>query len=131
MMSPRRFEGGTPNAFMISVPRPFGSGATCAFNYIDLQLRNDTDQPFQLKLWLDDEWLNGAWRAEFPIPERYEVFEMDHLIRREGWGYSRHNRIARRVYDRQTDELLAEEPLVENHAIMMYEPLLPAHNEDA
>ena len=24
--------------------QPFASGATCAYNYIDLQIRNDTDQ---------------------------------------------------------------------------------------
>lgn len=108
--------------------QPFGSGATCAWNYIDLQLRNDTSQPLQLHLWLDEEYLHGEWRTTTPFPERYEVYESDHLFRQEYWGYTRHNRIARRVYDVRYGELLREEPLVENHAIMLYNPLLPEEN---
>lgn len=104
--------------------QPFGSGATCAWNYIDLQLKNESDQPLQLKLWLDEEYLHGEWRVRHALPVRYEVYESDHLFRQEYWGYTRHNRIARRVIDRQTDVLISEEPLVENHAIMMYNPML-------
>ena len=103
---------------------PFGSGATCAYNYIDLQLRNDTQQPIQLKLWLDETHLNGEWRCNEALAERYEVFESDHLFRQEYWGYSRHNRIARRVFDVYSGELIREEPLIENHAVTMYNPLL-------
>ncbi|MEM7039323.1 MAG: VanW family protein [Bacteroidota bacterium] len=105
--------------------QPFGSGATCAYNYIDLQLRNDTENTFQLNLWLDKTYLNGEWRAEIPVPYRYEVFESDHLFRQEFWGYTRHNRIARRIIDLKTGEEIGEEPLVENHAVMMYNPMLP------
>lgn len=107
---------------------PFGSGATCAYNYIDLQLRNDTDRPIQLKLWLSDTHLHGEWRSEMPLPHKYEVYESDHLFRQEYWGYSRHNRLARRVFDAKTGELLREEPLIENHAVMMYNPLLAENN---
>ena len=104
--------------------QPFGSGATCSYNYIDLQLRNDTDQPFQLRLRLSETHLHGEWRAAKPLEVRYEVYESDHLFRQEYWGYTRHNRIARHVYDRETGEHLYDEPLVENHAITMYNPLL-------
>lgn len=104
--------------------QPFGSGATCSYNYIDLQLRNDTDQAFQLRLRLSDTHLHGEWRAEKALEVRYEVYESDHLFRQEYWGYTRHNRIARHVYDRETEEWLYDEPLVENHAITMYNPLL-------
>lgn len=109
--------------------QPFGSGATCAYNYIDLQLRNDTDQSFQLALHLDETHLHGAWLAEGPLKEYYEVFESDHLFRQEFWGHTRHNRIARRVFEAETGELIREEPLVENHAIMMYNPMLGEGND--
>ena len=105
--------------------QPFGSGATCAWNYIDLQLRNDTGQPLQLHLWLSEDFLHGEWRTTAVLPERYEVYESDHLFRQEYWGYTRHNRIARRIFDARTGELIGEEPLVENHAITMYSPILP------
>jgi vancomycin resistance protein VanW len=104
---------------------PFGSGATLAYNYIDLQLRNDTRQDFQLRVWLSDTDLHGEIRAAQPLAEKYEVFEPEHLIRHEPWGgYSRHNRIARRVFSAETGALIREEPVTENHALMMYQPFL-------
>lgn len=104
---------------------PFGSGATLAYNYIDLQLRNDTDAPFQLHVWLSETHLHGEIRAAHEPQFRFEVVENEHFIRHEIWGgYSRHNRIARRKFDLKTGQLLAEEPVAENHALMMYQPFL-------
>lgn len=106
---------------------PFGSGATLAYNYIDLQLRNDTDQPWQLRVWLSATHLHGEIRSSRLPVEQYEVIETDHFIQHEPWGgYSRHNRIARRVTDRASGHLLREEPVTENHALMMYSPFLTA-----
>ncbi len=106
---------------------PFGSGATLAYNYIDLQLRNDTDEPFQLRICLSDTHLHGEIRAAREPQFRFEVVENEHFIRHETWGgYSRHNRIVRRKFDLETGQLLAEEPVAENHALMMYQPFLPA-----
>ena len=104
---------------------PFGSGATLAYNYIDLQLRNDTTQTFQLNIWLSASDLHGEFRTDTPPGERYEVREQEHLIRHEPWGgYSRHNRIVRQVYSAAEGNLLREEPVTENHALMMYQPFL-------
>lgn len=105
---------------------PFACGATLAYNYIDLQLRNDTKDVFQIDLWLDDEYLNGEIRSDRESECEYEVFETDHLIKMQPWGrYTRHNRI----WQRQTskiDGLTSEKLITENHAIMMYNPLLTA-----
>ncbi|MBC7776427.1 MAG: VanW family protein [Phycisphaerae bacterium] len=104
---------------------PFGSGATLAYNYIDLQLRNDTPRHFQLRIWLSETHLHGEICSDEPISERYELIEKEHLIRHESnGGYSRHNRIARRVFSVASGALLREEWVAENHALMMYQPFL-------
>ena len=104
---------------------PFGAGATLAYNYIDLQLRNDTAQVFQLRVWTSKTQLQGEIRSNVAVSERYEVMEKEHLIRHEAHGaYSRHNRIARRVFSVVANELLREEFVTENHALMMYQPFL-------
>jgi vancomycin resistance protein VanW len=109
---------------------PFGSGATCAYNYVDLQIRNDTDQPFLLHLYLTDTHLVGEWRSDRPLLYRYEVYEAAHQIRSEFWGgYTRHNLLRRRVFN-QHGEQVDDQYVVENHAIMMYQPLL-GHGGDA
>ncbi|HHX60259.1 MAG TPA: VanW family protein [Epulopiscium sp.] len=103
---------------------PFGSGATCFYNYIDLRIANDTDQPYQLHLYLNDEYLMGEWRTTIEQKERYEVYQKEHWISHEYWGgYARHNTIFRKKYD-QSSKLVDDEYITENHAIMMYEPLL-------
>lgn len=104
--------------------QPFGSGATCVYNYRDLQIYNDTNENYQLIVYLTDNHLVGEWRAEKPITKRYEVYEKKHWITHEYWGgYMRHNEIYRRIYN-LFGELLEDEYITENHAIMMYQPLL-------
>lgn len=103
---------------------PFGSGATCVYNYRDLQIFNGTNRPFQLKVYLDDGYLNGEWRTVEEPRETYEVYEKSHHITHEYWGgYIRHNEICRKTYT--TDkELVFDEYITENHALMMYQPFL-------
>lgn len=104
--------------------QPFGSGATCVYNYRDLMIRNDTKQPFQLKIWLTESELCGCWRTRHKPSESYEVYEKEHYMTREIFGkYSRHNVICRKVFDSDGNEI-ADEYVTENHALMMYEPLL-------
>jgi vancomycin resistance protein VanW len=105
--------------------QPFASGATCSYNYIDLQITNNTPHTYQLRLRVDGDHLLGEWRADCPQSFSYRVFERDHAIRTEWWGgYSRHNTLVRTRSDIATGIALAEEFITENHAIMMYAPLL-------
>jgi vancomycin resistance protein VanW len=104
---------------------PFGSGATLSYNYIDLQLRNDTKQDFQLVLWLSEENLNGKILSDKDWPHGYKVEETGHLIRQEFWGgYTRHNQIVRKVLEKSSGEIVREELVTQNHAVMMYNPLI-------
>jgi vancomycin resistance protein VanW len=105
---------------------PFACGATLAYNYIDLQLQNSTKESFQINLWLDEEYLNGELLADAESEYRYEVFETDHLIQTQIWGgHTRHNKIWKRKIGK-LDGSQSEELVAENHAIMMYNPLLKA-----
>jgi len=104
--------------------QPFGSGATVVYNYVDLQIKNNTPYEYQLKVSVGDNDLEGEWRCEQPCPFRYQIYESEHLIKQEWWGgYMRHNAIRRSVLD-INDNKIADDFVTENHAIMMYEPLL-------
>ncbi len=105
--------------------QPFGSGATCAYPNIDLQILNQTAARFQLHLYLTETHLVGEWRSNQPLRVKYRVYEEEHLMRQELWGgYTRHNRIMRDTIDVATGRMLDTETVVENHAIMMYTPFL-------
>lgn len=103
---------------------PFGSGATLSYNYIDLQIKNNTDKDFQINLWLEKKYVHGSICSNQLIPEKYEVFETDHKFELQWWGgYTRHNKIWRKIsVDNQPD--VKTELITENHAVMMYNPLL-------
>ncbi len=103
---------------------PFACGATLAYNYIDLQLVNHTDKCFKINLWLDEQYLHGCIKCDQELNEDYEVYETDHRIVQQNWGgYTRHNRIWRKITNRETGESV-DELVSENNAIMMYNPLL-------
>jgi vancomycin resistance protein VanW len=103
---------------------PFACGATLSYNYVDLQLTNETPYTYQLRLFLDKEYLNGELRSNHESGENYEVFETDHSFSQQWWGgYTRHNKIWQRSVSKATGTM--EEKLVSsNHAIMMYNPML-------
>lgn len=103
--------------------QPFGSGATCVYNYRDLMIRNDTNDTYELVLKITDEDLIGEWRVNNIPTFSYKVFEKNHSITHEFWGgYVRHNTLYRERYDK--NNIVTEEFITENHAIMMYQPFL-------
>lgn len=107
---------------------PFGSGATIAYNYIDLQIRNDTNNDHRLGLSLSPTYLLGEWRCNVATQYHYEILEKKHSITHHSSGkYLRHNQIWRRKFNTE-DVCVTEECVAENHAIMMYSPLLQSGN---
>jgi len=53
--------------------------------------------------------------------------EKNHLITGPVAGrYMRQNQLFRQTYDHDTNQLVGEELITENHALMMYAPLLSA-----
>jgi len=105
--------------------QPFGSGATCFYNYGDLMIRNNTKQTYQFILAVTEKDLKGYIMSDSAACYQYEVYEKAHIMQPEFWGgYTRHNTIFRRVFD-SNKNIVDDEFVVENHAIMMYTPFLP------
>ncbi|MCL2487076.1 MAG: VanW family protein [Oscillospiraceae bacterium] len=104
--------------------QPFGSGATCFYNYGDLMIRNDTQQTFRLHIEVGEKNLTGTWQSDAPPEVTYRVYEREHIMKPEWWGgYTRHNVLFRKQFDAGGIET-ADEYLIENHAVMSYAPLL-------
>ncbi|MFY9858186.1 MAG: VanW family protein, partial [Exiguobacterium chiriqhucha] len=105
--------------------QPFGSGATCSYNYLDLQITNRTAQTFQLLLYIEGDYLVGQWRSNIPPTVQYEIYEENHHFTNEWWGGTvRHNQIFRSVFS-QDGTFIRNEFITENHALTMYDPFLP------
>jgi len=106
--------------------QPFGTGATCAYPSLDLQIENRTPVGHRLAIAVTGSDLVGAWRADQPPRAGYEVYETHHQMTNEAPGvFIRHNVIRRRVRTTQ-GELVDDELVAVNHALMMYPPFLEA-----
>lgn len=103
---------------------PFGTGATCAWPSLDLQIANGTTTTFRLSVALTATHLVGAWTADRPVLTRYEVYETDHVMVNEIPGvFTRRNIIRRRLLD-PAGEQIGDELVTANHALLMYQPFL-------
>ena len=105
--------------------QPFGSGATCAWPALDLQVENRTTEPYLLRVRVTPTHLTGAWLSTAAPTRRYRIEERAHLVTHDGPGtFVRHNELWRLEYS--ADGALQDEKMVAaNDALMMYEPFLP------
>lgn len=111
--------------------QPFGSGATCVYNYRDLCFKNETNETYQINLWIEDDYLFGEIVSDAPQYFLYEIYESNHMITHEYWGrYIRHNEIRRQVFDLENNKK-GDLFVCENHALMMYEPYIETKGYDS
>jgi len=96
---------------------PFGSGATIFHNYIDLKMRNTSDQPLQLELWLTTTHLKGRVRSTHPSPKKFHILERHHCFVERRDRFFRFNQIWREVTE---GEKTQKELIVTNFAPVMY-----------
>lgn len=109
--------------------QPFASGATCSYPHVDLMIRNDTEDDYQLIVTVGDEYLEGEWRVSSKPEYKIEIVERNHEMRAEYWGgYTRHNELYQQVFDTEGN-FLEERLLIKNSAIMMYPPFLSEKGE--
>ena len=103
---------------------PFGSGATCVYNYMDLQIYNRTKFKYQFIINVTKKNLEGEVRCTRPSLYSYEVYEKDHSITKGMFGgYIRNNVIYKKIYNRNK-EVIDDKYVTENHAQMMYQPFI-------
>ena len=111
--------------------QPFGSGATCFYPHGDLMIRNDTDDTYQLVLKVGETHLEGEWRVSAKPQYIFQIEERNHRMESQYWGgYTRHNELYQLMYDREGN-LLDEQLIVQNDAIMMYAPFLEESSKES
>ena len=106
---------------------PFGTGTSIFYPHVDYRFRNDTDQPVQLRVWLEEDDLCGELRGTAPFPLRYRLREEGSGYVREGEAYYRVSQVYRMAYDRVTGAEVGRELLLDNHSKVLFDPaLIPA-----
>ena len=102
---------------------PFGSGATIFYNLIDLRVKNTLSTAIQIHLWVDENNLRVQLRSPEIIPEKFHVYEKNHLFIQTRGTWFRMNEIWRETLI--TGIKQKDEKLYENFAPVIY----PVTNE--
>lgn len=101
---------------------PFGTGTSVFYNNIDYRFKNNTDQSVQILVWIEDGLLCGELRSERAYPYRYKLVEEDHHFKKESDGkFYRNSKIYRFIIDRQTNEEIKKELILDNHSLVLYD----------
>ena len=100
---------------------PFGTGTSISYNYIDYRVRNDSALTYQLKLWVDDEYLHGELRATEPLPHTFHIHAENEYYSRESGVIYRNGQVYRDTIDRVSGNCLESQLIRINHARVMYE----------
>jgi len=101
---------------------PWGVGCSIVYNYVDLVVRNDTAATFQLRTWVAERHLRGELRADRAVPTSYSVeAREEEFVRIAGQVYRR-NEIWRTTRDKRTGDVVADELVKRNHALVKYLP---------
>lgn len=104
---------------------PWGVGCSIVYNYVDLVVRNDTATTFQLRTWVAERHLRGELRADRPTTTWYRVEARgEEFVRIDGRVYRR-NEIWRTTVEKRTGDVVAEELVKRNRALVKYTP--PEH----
>ena len=100
---------------------PFGTGTSISYNYIDYRFKNETTNTYQLRLWVDDEYLCGELRAEEVQPHTFHIHAENEYFSRNGGIVYRNGQVYRDIIDRTTGRCVESQLIRTNHARVMYE----------
>ena len=100
---------------------PFGTGTSISYNYIDYRFRNDTANTYQLRLYVDGEYLCGELHAAEAQPHTFHIHAENEFFSREQGVVYRNGQVYRDTIDRTTGQVLDSQLIRTNHARVMYD----------
>ena len=100
---------------------PFGTGTSISYNYIDYRIKNETSNTYQLRLWVDNEYLCGELRSAEAQPHTFHIHAENEYFSREDGVVYRNGEVYRDVIDCATGRHLKSQLIRTNHAKVMYE----------
>ena len=101
---------------------PFGTGTSISYKALDYRFKNNTDNPIQIRVWLDEEFLYGEIRSTAPLKIEYKLVEEDnHYAKDEEGVFYRNSKVYRIVTDKETNQEIKKELILNNHSKVMYD----------
>ncbi|MDR3215337.1 MAG: VanW family protein [Bacilli bacterium] len=100
---------------------PFGCGTSISYNNLDYQFTNNTDDTFQLIVYLDEKYLYGELRCNHLLDYKYHIKEEEAYFYQYEKQWHRHNIIRRIINNKKTSLQISNEIMKENNALVYYD----------
>lgn len=101
---------------------PFGTGTSISYKALDYRFKNTTKYPIQIRVWLDDTFLYGEIRSTVPLKTKYKIVEEgNHYAKDENDVFYRNSKVYRIIIDKETNQEIKKELILDNHSKVMYD----------
>lgn len=101
---------------------PFGTGTSISYKALDYRFKNTTKYPIQIRVWLDDTFLYGEIRSTAPLKEKYKIIEEDNYYAKDEDGvFYRNSKVYRIITNKETNQEIKKELILNNHSKVMYD----------
>jgi vancomycin resistance protein VanW len=100
---------------------PFGTGTSIVYNYLDYQVKNNTNNTYQIITYTTDTHLCGELRCLQEQQYSYHIVEKEAHFSIEGNDYYRNNKVFRRIINKIDGNIIEERLLIKNHSKVMYD----------
>ncbi len=101
---------------------PFGTGTSISYKALDYRFKNTTENPIQIRVWLDDTFLYGEIRSTVPLNVKYKIVEEDNHYAKDKDGiFYRNSKVYRIINDKTTKQEIKKELILNNHSKVMYD----------
>ena len=102
--------------------QPFGTGTSISYKALDYRFKNVTQYPIQIRVWLDETMLYGEIRSTEPLKEKYKIIEEDnHYAKDENGIFYRNSKVYRLIINKENNEEIKKELILNNHSKVMYD----------
>lgn len=98
---------------------PFGAGATVNYNYVDLRFCNESEEAYQLRISLDDDYLHIDAFADRSPRISFRVIEENHRMVSAGDSYLRENDLIR--LQLKGESPISRETIAHNQGRVLYD----------
>jgi vancomycin resistance protein VanW len=100
---------------------PFGTGTSVFYKNVDYRFINTTKQDIQLLIWQDNGDICGELRTDKAFSFKYRIVEENHCYVMENNKYYRKSKVYRLIIDKELNEIIKKELILDNHSEVLYD----------
>lgn len=101
--------------------KPFSSGTSVSYNYIDYRFKNNTDSVFQLIVCVEEDLLHIHLKSDKTCYNNYKLIEENHHFKQKDGKFYRISQIYVETSYKENGKILNKKLVLDNHSEVMFD----------